>query len=170
MEYLRKLNINNLLEHKSLFLFGPRQTGKSTFLTHTYHQALYYNLLESDVFRDLSSHPEYLRQWIQPDSKLVIIDEIQKLPSLLDEVQRVMELQPHTRFVLTGSSARKLRRGGANLLGGRAWNCHLHPLVHPEVGGGRLLDRINRGSVPSILDSAWPHEDLKAYVGTYLRE
>ncbi len=170
MEYHRKLNINRLLEHKSLFLFGPRQTGKSTFLIHHYPQALYYNLLESDIFRDLSAHPEYLRQRIKSSDSLVILDEIQKLPGLLDEVQRVLELRKDIRFILTGSSARKLKRGGANLLGGRAWTCHLHPLVSVEVGNDRLLDRINRGSLPPIIDSPLPHEELKAYVGTYLRE
>lgn len=169
-EYPRKLSINKVLEHKSLFLLGPRQTGKSTFLIKNYPQGRYFNLLEADIFRDLSAHPEWLRQWVKPEDTLVMIDEIQKLPSLLDEVQRMMELNRKLRFILTGSSARKLRRSGVNLLAGRAWTCHMHPLVSEEVGGTRLQDRLNRGSLPSILDSPLPHEELKAYVGTYLQE
>ncbi|OGQ09008.1 MAG: hypothetical protein A3G32_09190 [Deltaproteobacteria bacterium RIFCSPLOWO2_12_FULL_40_28] len=169
-EYHRIINLNKILEHKSLFLFGPRQTGKSTLLTKNYPSARYYNLLEAPVFRDLSSHPEYLRQWITPQDKLVIVDEVQKLPSLLNEVQRALELNPNIRFMLTGSSVRKLTRGGVNLLAGRLWTAHLHPLVSPELDYARLNDRINHGSLPAIIDSPMPYEDLKAYVGTYLHE
>ncbi len=169
-EYYRKLNINRLLEHKSLFLLGPRQTGKSTFLIKNYSKGRYFNLLEADIFRDLSANPELLRQWTKPQDTLVMIDEIQKLPSLLDEVQRMMELNKSLRFILTGSSARKLKRGGINLLAGRAWTCHMHPLVSIEVGENRLQDRLNHGSLPHIIDSPLPQEELKAYVGTYLHE
>lgn len=169
-EYQRKLNINRLLEHKSLFLLGPRQTGKTTFLEKAYPQAQSFSLLEADVFRDFSANPELLRQRVRPDSSLVVIDEIQKMPGLLDEVQRMLDLNKSLRFVLTGSSARKLKRGGVNLLAGRAWTAHMHPLISAEVGADRLLDRINRGGLPPVLDSAFPHEDLKAYVGTYLQE
>ena len=147
-EYHRIINLNKILEHKSLFLFGPRQTGKSTLLTKNYPSARYYNLLEAPVFRDLSSHPEYLRQWITPQDKLVIVDEVQKLPSLLNEVQRALELNPNIRFMLTGSSVRKLTRGGVNLLAGRLWTAHLDPLVSPELDYARLNDRINHGSLP----------------------
>lgn len=168
--YPRTLNLNNLLKHKSLFLFGPRQTGKSTYLTTNYPNARYYNLLEAPVFRDLSHKPEYLRQAITVQDELIIVDEVQKLPSLLDEVQRTIELYPQIRFILTGSSARKLKRKGINLLAGRLWMTHMHPLVSPELDFGRLNDRINRGSLPAIIDSALPHEELKAYVGTYLNE
>jgi len=169
-EYTRKLNLNRLLQHKSLFLLGPRQTGKSTFLAKTYPQAPTFSLLEADVFRDLSANPELLRQRVKPSDRLVVVDEIQKLPVLLDEVQRMLDLNKGLRFILTGSSARKLKRGGANLLAGRAWTAHMHPLVSVEVGPDRLLDQINRGGLPPVLDSALPHEDLKAYVGTYLQE
>ena len=169
-EYQRILNLNKLLKHKSLFLLGPRQVGKTTFLAKTYPQARTFNLLEADVFRDFSSNPEFLRQRLLPSDRLVVIDEIQKLPALLDEVQRMLDLDKGLRFILTGSSARKLRRGGVNLLAGRAWTCHMHPLVSVEIGKNRLLDRINRGSLPPVLDSPLPHEDLKAYVGTYLQE
>ncbi len=94
------------------------------------------------------------------------------MPLLLNEVQVMMERASgqQLRFILTGSSARKLKRGGANLLAGRAWIARLHPLVHPEVGAARLLDRLNAGGLPFILDSALPQEELKTYVGTYLQE
>jgi len=168
--YERKLNINELLKHKSLFLLGPRQTGKSTLLQHQFPGAKSFNLLRADTFRDLSSRPELLRQSLKPEDRLVILDEIQKLPSLLDEVQFLIDQDPRRRFILTGSSARKLKRSDANLLAGRAWICHLHPLVSAELDFQRLTDRLNRGSLPAVIDSPLPLEDLKAYVGTYLQE
>ena len=118
----------------------------------------------------MSSHPERLRQR-QPDRKsCLIIDEIQKLPILLNEVQLMLDRNPSLRVVMTGSSARKLRRGAANLLGGRAWMAALNPLISVEAAGVPLSQRLNRGGLPSILDSAKPLEDLRAYVGAYLRE
>lgn len=168
--YPRILDLETLLQHKSLFLFGARQTGKSTLLHQRFPDAVYFDLLEADTFRELTARPEYMRQTIPRGTKLVVIDEVQKLPSLLDEVHLLIESDPRLRFLLTGSSARKMKRGGANLLAGRAWITHLHPLVAAEVGTDRLLDRLNRGSLPAVLDSALPHEDLKAYVGTYLQE
>jgi len=168
--YKRTLVLDPLLRHRSLFLFGARQTGKSTLLHRRFPDAVFFDLLEADTFRELSERPEYMRQTVPAGTKLVVIDEIQKLPGLLDEVHLMIERNPGLRFVLTGSSARKLKRGSANLLAGRAWVTHLHPLVSSEVGADRLLARLNRGSLPAVLDSALPHEDLKAYVGTYLQE
>jgi predicted AAA+ superfamily ATPase len=168
--YKRALALKDLLAHRSLFLFGPRQTGKSTLLRTTFPEASYWDLLEADTFRELSARPESLRQSLTQAQTLVIIDEIQKLPALLDEVQVMMERNRRLRFVLTASSARKLKRGGANLLGGRALVCRLHPLVSAELASPRLLERMNRGSLPHILDSPIYDEDLRAYVGTYLQE
>lgn len=168
--YERTLVLDPLLRHRSLFLFGARQTGKSTLLHRRFPDAVFFDLLEADTFRELSERPEYMRQTVPAGTKLVVIDEIQKLPGLLDEVHLMIERNSELRFVLTGSSARKLKRGNANLLAGRAWVTHLHPLVSSEVGADRLLARLNRGSLPAVLDSALPHEDLKAYVGTYLQE
>ncbi|HEX9879273.1 MAG TPA: AAA family ATPase [Candidatus Binatia bacterium] len=168
--YKRVLDLKEILKHKSIFLFGPRQTGKTTLVRQAFPDAAFYDLLEADTFRELSARPEYLRQTLSPQQPLVVVDEIQKLPALLDEVQLLIERNKKLRVILTGSSARKLRRGAANLLGGRAWVCRLHPLVTPELDGPRLLDRLNRGSLPSIIDSEHYREDLKAYVGTYLRE
>lgn len=168
--YKRILDLRETLKHKSIFLFGPRQTGKSTLVHEALPDAAFYDLLEADTFRELSARPEYLRQTLGDQQSVVVVDEIQKLPSLLDEIQLLLERNKKLRFVLTGSSARKLKRGAANLLGGRAWVCRLHPLVSAELGHRRLLDRLNRGSLPAIIDSEHYKEDLKAYVGTYLHE
>jgi predicted AAA+ superfamily ATPase len=168
--YERVLDLRKLIARRSIFLFGPRQTGKSTLVRRTFPEADYFDLLEADTFRELSARPEYVRQTLRPSSRIVVIDEVQKLPPLLDEVHLLIERDRKLRFVLTGSSARKLKRGGANLLAGRARVCRLHPLVAAEIPSDRLLDRINRGSLPSILDSDEYREDLRAYVGTYLKE
>ena len=168
--YGRALDLREILKHKSIFLFGPRQTGKSTLVRQVFPEAAFYDLLEADTFRELSARPEYLRQTLSPQQSVVIVDEIQKLPALLDEIQLLLERNKQLRAVLTGSSARKLKRGAANLLGGRAWVCRLHPLMSVELNHERLLDRLNRGSLPSIIDSEHYKDDLKAYVGTYLQE
>ena len=147
--YRRALDISAHVKHKSLFLLGPRQTGKSTLVRHVFPKARYVDLLEADTFRTLSARPEFLRESLRTDETLVIIDEVQKLPSILDEVQLLIDRDKKLRFVLTGSSARKLRRGHANLLGGRAWFLHLHPLISWETEFGDLERRLNIGIVPS---------------------
>jgi predicted AAA+ superfamily ATPase len=153
-----------------LFLLGPRQTGKSTLLKTQFPHAIYIDLLHNDTFRMLSRAPETLRELVTSSQNIVIIDEVQKLPVLLDEVQALIDRDSDLRFILTGSSARKLKRGAANLLGGRALFYSLHPLVSKEVAFDRLEDQLCRGSMPGILDSELYWEDLKAYVGSYLRE
>lgn len=168
--YNRSFDIRETVRHRSVFLLGPRQTGKSTLVRTAFPDAAVYDLLEADTFRDLSARPESLRQTLSPQQSVVIVDEIQKLPGLLDEIQLLIDRNKALRVVLTGSSARKLKRGGANLLGGRAWMCRLHPLVSAELPEPRLLDRLNRGSLPAIIDSPRSLDDLKAYVGTYLQE
>lgn len=168
--YNRNFDIRETVRHRSVFLLGPRQTGKSTLVRTAFPDAAVYDLLEADTFRDLSARPESLRQTLSPRQSVVIVDEIQKLPALLDEIQLLIDRNKALRVVLTGSSARKLKRGGANLLGGRAWICRLHPLVSAELPEPRVLDRLNRGSLPAIIDSPRALDDLKAYVGTYLQE
>ncbi len=168
--YARYVDLQKLLEHRSLLLLGPRQTGKSTLLRSLFPEAPYFDLLEADTYRRLSAHPEYLRQTLSPEVRLVVIDEVQKIPELLDEVHLLIERNRSLRFVLTGSSARKLKRGRANLLAGRAWTARLHPLVTPELGRAAVLDRMNRGGLPGFFDSEVYEEDLRAYVGTYLQE
>jgi len=170
MIYKRVLNIIDILSSRSLFLFGPRQTGKTTYLRTNFPQARFFDLLEADTFRELSARPEILRASLREQDKLVVIDEIQKLPSLLDEVHLMIERNKDLRFILTGSSARKLRRGTANLLAGRALVAKLHPLVGAEIGPERWDDRLLIGSLPAVVDSTIPFEDLRAYVGNYLKE
>ena len=116
----------------SFFLWGPRQTGKSTLLKHTYPHCKIINLLQPELFSKLSKNPEILRELIS-DESFVLIDEIQKIPALLDEVHYLIEGQNKV-FGLCGSSARKLKRGHANLLGGRARRYELYGLTQPELG------------------------------------
>ena len=167
----RLLDLTTDVASKSVFLFGPRQTGKTTYLRNAFPQSPYVDLLRGEVFLRLSQEPGRLRQELaagSPPAGPVIIDEIQKLPSLLDEVQNLIESRG-LRFVLSGSSPAKLRRGGVNLLGGRARTRHLHPFVSAEVPQWDLLRAINVGGIPSIYYSADPVEDLRAYCGNYLQ-
>lgn len=166
----RALDLAGLARRKSLFLFGPRQTGKTALARNALPGAKIYDLLDADVFLTLSRRPAQLGEELGADDRLVVLDEIQKLPVLLDEVHRLIE-QRQTRFVLTGSSARKLRRGGVNLLGGRAPSRTLHPFIHRELRDRFVLTKaLDRGLIPSIYFSDRPREDLRAYVGTYLKE
>lgn len=166
----RMLNLPDLLQNKSYFLFGPRQTGK-TFLVHrTLKGARIYDLLDTSVYLALSQNPGRIAQEITPQEKIVVIDEIQRLPMLLNEVHRIIE-ERGIRFLLTGSSARKLRRGGVNLLGGRARTKYLHPLSYKELGDRfELLRAVKRGLLPSIYFSEDPQSDLQAYTGLYLQQ
>ncbi len=158
---------------KSLFLFGPRQTGKTFLLKHTLADAPYYDLLQSSIFLNLSIRPSLFReeclQHLEENRSPIIIDEIQKLPHLLDEVHSLIESH-NAKFILTGSSARKLKRGGANLLGGRARTRHLFPCVYSEIPGFNIETALQYGTLPSIYTSDDPQEDLRAYCGNYLQE
>jgi predicted AAA+ superfamily ATPase len=158
------------LAAKSHFLFGPRQTGKTFLVRHTLGDARVYDLLDSSVYLSLSQRPGRLAEELDRDDQLVVIDEIQRLPVLLNEVQRLIE-DRGLRFLLTGSSARSLRRGGVNLLGGRARTRYLHPLTARELGARFDLGRAIRcGLLPSIYFSDDPAADLRAYTGTYLQQ
>ncbi len=158
------------LATKSHFLFGPRQTGKTFLVRHTLRHARVYDLLDSSVYLALSHRPGRLAEEVEGRGRLVVIDEIQRLPVLLNEVQRLIE-ERGLRFLLTGSSARSLRRGGVNLLGGRARTRYLHPLTARELGGRFDLARAIRcGLLPSIYFSDDPAADLRAYTGTYLQQ
>lgn len=166
----RLLDLRALLEKRSHFLFGPRQTGKSFLIARSLKDARVYDLLDSSVFLALSHNPERLAQEITSKDRIVVIDEIQRLPDLLNEVHRLIE-QRGIRFLLTGSSARKLRQGGINLLGGRARTKYLQPLTSRELGGRfDLQHAIARGLLPSIYFSDDPRGDLDAYTGTYLQQ
>lgn len=166
----RMLNLPKLLTQKSHFLFGPRQTGKSFLISHTMKEVRVYNLLENKTFLALSQDLGRVSQELTPNDKIVVIDEIQRLPELLNEIHLLIEKRGIT-FLLTGSSARKLRRGGVNLLGGRARTKFLHPFSMKELGNRfNLTAALNRGLIPSIYFSDDPDSDLKAYAGTYLQE
>lgn len=166
----RLLDLSALLAKRSHFLFGPRQTGKTSLVRHSLSKAKIYDLLDSSVFLALGRNPGRLEEELGAGDSIVVIDEIQRLPSLLNEVHRLIESRG-IRFLLTGSSARKLRRGGVNLLGGRARIKHLHPLTWRELGDQFDLGRaIARGLLPSIYFSDDPRADLEAYAGAYLQQ
>jgi predicted AAA+ superfamily ATPase len=155
------------------FLLGPRGTGKTLWSRHHYPQALRIDLLDPETLRSLSSRPERLVELVEGnrDKRQVIIDEIQKLPSLLEVVHLLIERKTDQQFILTGSSARKLRRQGVNLLGGRAVQRRLHPYLAAELGGRFSLNKaLRQGMLPLVWSSEDPAETLKAYNGLYLRE
>lgn len=155
----------------SFFLLGPRGTGKSTWLRSCFPEAVFLDLLDDAVFRALSARPESLAHFVPPGRPdWIVVDEVQKAPALLDEVHRLIESRGW-RFVLTGSSARKLKRGGANLLGGRARIRTMHPLTAEELGPAYSLSHSLRfGQLPTVYVAPDPGPYLEAYVGTYLRE
>ena len=154
----------------SIFFFGARQTGKTTLLKQLFPSARYYDLLKSNEFERLSRSPYLLREELQdcPDNELVIIDEIQKLPVLLDEVHWLI-VNCNLRFILTGSSARKLRRTGVNLLGGRALVNYLFPLVSTELNDFDLNRALNNGMIPRHYLITDASKRLAGYVGVYLQ-
>lgn len=155
----------------SLFLWGPRQTGKSTLLKELFPQAPYYDLLKSEVFNRYSLRPERLREecMMFEEGQIVIIDEVQKIPKLLDEVQWLI-VNRGIHFILCGSSARKLKRAGANLLGGRALRKVMCPLVSQEIPDFDLDKAVNYGMLPRHYLTANPVKRLQAYVGDYLQQ
>ncbi len=167
----RTLDLGSLLEKKSHFLLGPRQTGKTTLIRHTLPPRVrVYDLLDSAIFLTLSQNPGRIAEELDSDTSIVAIDEIQRLPELLNEVHRLIE-ERNIRFLLTGSSARKLRHGGVNLLGGRARIKYMHPLTYLELGDRFDLSRaISRGTLPSIYFSEDHAADLHAYTGMYLQQ
>jgi uncharacterized protein len=158
-------------QDKSFFLFGPRGTGKTTWVKNNFPSALYIDLLEAEIFNELLVNPQRLERMIgSAGAQWIIIDEIQRIPALLHEVHRLIEAKKH-RFVLTGSSARKLRAKGVNLLAGRALNLTMPPLTAQELGNDFNLDQsIRFGRLPAVFQEAGPKAYLKSYVHTYLDE
>lgn len=155
----------------SFFLFGPRGTGKSTWVDATFPGALKVDLLRESTYAELLGHADRLEAMADAHGGgVVVIDEVQKLPSLLDEVHRLIEKR-RFRFVLTGSSARKLRRSGANLLAGRARTLTMHPFTAAELAQRfDLAHAIRFGMLPSVWAGSEPGEYLRSYVGTYIRQ
>ena len=156
---------------KSFFLFGPRGTGKTTWVKSAFPKAAYIDLLEAELFNDLTANPQRVSNYFPHDFKdWVIIDEIQRIPELLHEVHRLIETKKY-HFILTGSSPRKLKRKGPNLLAGRALTLSMHPLSVAELGGDfRLEHSLRYGQLPSVYTEADPKKYLEAYVRTYLEE
>ncbi len=162
-------NIENILKRRSILLLGPRRTGKSYYITNQLRPNKCYNLLEADTFRKLSANPELIRQSLQKSDKIVAVDEIQKLPSLMDEIHTMIE-STKTKFILTGSSARKLSKNHTSLMAGRARRIHFHPLSFKEFPSQSLKNRLLYGSLPAIVQSKEPYNDLSDYAGMYLQE
>lgn len=166
--YTRLLKAPN---YKSFFLFGPRGTGKTTWVREAYPNALYLDLLESTIFNDLLANPQRLDNLVsKAPYDFVIIDEVQRIPDLLHEVHRLIE-NKKIKFVLTGSSARKLRRKGVNLLAGRALTLKMYPLTAIELGADFDLEKsLSYGHLPLAYLEPDPLKFLNSYVSTYLEE
>ena len=173
------MNLKRLLDidlppHQSAFLWGARKTGKSTYLMEHFPHSIKYDLLKTDELARLLAAPHLLREELLALSPKelkspVIIDEVQKAPALLNEVHWLIE-NKKIGFILCGSSARKLNRGAANLLGGRAWRFQFYPLVYPEIPDFHLLRAFQQGLLPANYLSDQPKRMLRAYIGDYLIE
>lgn len=170
--YSRIVNLS-IADSDSIFVFGARQTGKSTLLMERHPDAKWYDLLDSRTLERLRRNPSILGQELAmlPNDSMVVIDEIPLLPELLNEVHRMI-VQKNLRFVLCGSSARKLKRQGTNTLGGRAIPMRLFPLVSAEIPDFDLLKAVNQGMLPRhyIADSEVAWRRMQAYIGVYLKE
>lgn len=168
--YNRVLNIG-LFENESIFLFGARQTGKSTLLIQQFPNAVYFDLLKSNVLERFRKQPAMLREILQdtPADTVIIIDEIQQAPVLLNEVHWLMT-NKNLRFILCGSSARKLKRSGNNTLGGRAVPCYLYPLVSAEIPDFDLDCALKNGMLPRHYTVSNASQRLRAYIDVYLKE
>jgi predicted AAA+ superfamily ATPase len=163
-----------LPKKQSAFLWGARKTGKSTYLKTYFPQSVYYDLLKSDIYLRFAKHTSLFREEIlalsaQDLEYPIIIDEVQKVPLLLDEVHWLIE-NTEASFILCGSSARKLKQSGVNLLGGRAWSYHFYPLVYPELTDFNLLKVLNCGTIPSHYTTTNIKKSLKAYIEDYLTQ
>ncbi|HZD05723.1 MAG TPA: DUF4143 domain-containing protein [Longimicrobiales bacterium] len=176
VHYPRRLQID-LPKGQSAFLWGPRKTGKSTFLAGMFPGSVVFDFLKTDVMLDFTRRPALLRERLLALdagrlSRPIILDEVQKVPAVLDEVHWLIENRG-LRFILCGSSARKLKRGRANLLGGRAWRFEMFPLVTPELGTQSKLDLLRiltRGTIPDHYQQEQYGRSLEAYVRDYLKE
>ena len=174
MDVYKRLLPIDLPAGQSAFLWGPRKTGKSTLLRERFPNAIHFDLLDTRLMLELTGAPWRLRERVQASdaaarSTPIVVDEVQKVPALLDEVHGLIENEGW-RFVLCSSSARKLKRGRANLLGGRAWRFALHPLVWREIPDFNLLQALNQGLVPPHYLATNPRRTLAGYVQDYLKE
>lgn len=166
--YSRLLKISS---EKSFFLFGPRGTGKTTWVKKTFKDAVYIDLLEAEIYYELLANPQRLEKYIPLNNKnWVILDEVQRVPDLLNEVHRLIEDKKY-KFILTGSSARKLRKKGQNLLAGRALTHSMYPLTATELKSDyNLKHSLKYGQLPCAYTESDPKKYLASYVETYLDE
>lgn len=170
MKYLhRAIQIEKQLRRTSVLLLGARRTGKTTLIRHEVKPDRVYDLLESDTFQRLAARPSVIRESMRPSDKLIAIDEIQKLPALMDEVHALIETRK-VRFLLTGSSARKLMRSHTRLMAGRARSMYLHPLAFHEIDNFDLGRAMTVGTLPFVYGSDDPFSDLRGYASDYVRE
>lgn len=174
MEYINRILDLDLPPGQSAFLWGPRKSGKSTLLKQKFPYSLVYDFLKTDIFLEFSKRPALLREQLlaKGEKELkypVILDEVQKVPQILDEVHWLIE-NKGISFILCGSSARKLKSGSTNLLGGRAWRYELYPLVSEELDEIDLLKVLNRGMIPDHYFQDQYKKSLRAYTGDYLKE
>jgi predicted AAA+ superfamily ATPase len=174
MPALTRLVRIELPPRQSAFLWGPRKTGKTSYLRAAFPHSLTFDLLDTDLVLGFHKRPALLREQVlaapgETSKAPIIIDEVQKVPALLDEVHWLIE-RHGLRFILSGSSARKVKRGRANLLGGRAWRFEMHPLVYPEIPDFDLLRALEHGLLPAHYLSDGHRRSMKAYVRDYLKE
>lgn len=176
---IMSLNMKTLLPRfftapkESFFLFGPRGTGKSTWLREKYASALWLDLLDPETFRLYSAYPERLSELVlgNPQKKTVVIDEVQKAPELLEVVHSLIEKKIGIQFILTGSSSRKLKRSGVDLLAGRALKKALHPFVAAELGNKfNLENALKYGMLPLVFESSDREKTLNSYAALYVQE
>lgn len=170
MEIKRVTNIQDILKRKSVLLLGPRRTGKSFLIRMQLGEHKYFNLLHADTYRRLVSRPSLIRESITENDHLIVIDEIQKVPSLMDEVHAMIEEFPGVHFLLTGSSARKLKREHSSLMAGRAKQMIFYPFVSAEIPDFKIEDVVQFGTLPPVYLSDDPYDELLDYVGLYLKE
>lgn len=154
----------------SYFLFGARGTGKSSWLRTHYQKSNYVDLLDDEIYNNLMAQPKNITDYVLDSKQPIVIDEVQKIPHLLDEVHRLIELKKY-RFILSGSSARKLRKSGVNLLAGRAYTYNFHPMTSIEMGNDFNLNQAMKiGLLPMVTQVKDPNKYLQSYVRTYLKE
>ena len=168
--YPRKIYFDQVSGH-SIFLFGPRGTGKTSWLKGNFPRALFFDLLNSEIYTEFIANPALLESRI-PDGfdDWIIIDEVQRIPMLLNEVHRLIESKKY-KFILTGSSARSLRKKGVNLLAGRALTYYMHPLIIDEIGNDFDLQcALQMGMLPKVFHNNRARHYLSSYVQTYLKE
>ncbi len=169
MYWLRELKLPKWLATRSVLLLGPRRTGKSSLIRNELQVDRTFNLLESDTFLRLSARPSLIRETLRPSDRLIAIDEIQKAPQLMDEVHSMIESNG-PRFILTGSSARKLMRTHTQLMGGRAQIVRLHPFAYSEIPNFDLDRTLTFGTMPFSYLSEQPWNEIEGYASDYVRE